>query len=201
LRFAAIAAAAFLAAACASLDEKPRGPELFAVIPHGGDGHIGSIVVHRGGKAEVVNTAYGAQRIDDEGLRKASITPEEIKKDFAETIAALPPHPAHFTLYFLEGSDELTPESRKELKRVFLELKQRPLPDIAVTGHADAVGGMKYNDQLSKSRAERMREILVQKGLASDRITVAGRGKREPLVKTDNGVPEPRNRRVEIDVR
>jgi OOP family OmpA-OmpF porin len=201
LRFAALAAAALLAAACASLDDKPRGPELFAVIPSGADGHVGAIVVHRAGKTQVVNTAYGAQRIDEDGFRRASVDPDQLKKDFAETLAALPAHPAHFTLYFREGSDELMPESRKELKRVLAELKKRSLPDVAVTGHADAVGTMKYNDQLSTTRAERMREILVEKGLPAERITVAGRGKREPLVRTDNGVPEPRNRRVEIDVR
>ena len=164
MKFAALAAAALLAAACASLEEKQRGPELFAVIPHGGDGHVGSIVVHRAGKSQVVNTAYGAQRIDGDGLHRASITPEDVKRDFAETLAALPGHPTRFMLYFLEGRDELTTDSRRELQRVFAELKQRPLPDIAVTGHTDAVGGVKYNDQLSKARAERMREILVEMG-------------------------------------
>jgi len=79
LRFAALAAAALLAAACASTDDKPRGPELFAVIPHGGDGHVGAIVVHRGGKSQVVNTAYGAQRIDDQGIRSRPITPEQVR--------------------------------------------------------------------------------------------------------------------------
>lgn len=201
MRFAALAAAALLAAGCATLDSKPRGPELFAVIPSGADGHVGAIVVHRAGKSQVVNTAYGAQRIDGEGFRRASISAEDVRRDFAETLAALPGHPARFTLYFLEGRDELTPESRIELQRVFAELKKRPLPDIAVTGHTDTVGGMTYNDQLSKARAERMREILVESGLPGERITAAGRGKREPLIATEDGVAEPRNRRVEIDVR
>jgi outer membrane protein OmpA-like peptidoglycan-associated protein len=201
MRFAAIAAAALIAAACAHLDDKPRGPELFAVIPHGADGHVGAIVVHRAGKTQVVNTAYGAQRIDEEGFRRASVTPEQVKADFAETLAALPGHPARFTLYFLEGRDELTPESQRELDRVFAELRNRPLPDIAVIGHTDTVGGMKYNDKLSLARAGRMRDILVELGLPAERITVAGRGKRELLVTTGENIGEPRNRRVEIDVR
>jgi outer membrane protein OmpA-like peptidoglycan-associated protein len=201
MRFAAIAAAALLAAACAHLDQKPRGPELFAVIPHGADGHVGAIVVHRAGKSQVVNTAYGAQRIDEEGFRRASVTPDQVRAQFAETLAALPPHPARFTLYFLEGRDELTPESRAEVERIFAEIKRRPLPDVAVTGHADTVGGERYNDKLSLARAERMREILVELGLAAERITVAGRGKRELLVSTAENVHEPRNRRVEIEVR
>lgn len=201
MRFAAIVAAALVAAACASLDQKPRGPELFAVIPSGEDGHIGAIVVHRAGKSQVVNTAYGAQRIDAEGFRPDEITPDDVKRDFGETLAALPPHPAHFTLYFLEGSEELTPESRAELRKMFAELKRRPLPDIVVIGHTDTVGTRRYNDQLSLSRAQHMRDTLVKMGLPAERISAAGRGKRELLVSTEENVSEPRNRRVEIDVR
>ena len=201
MRFAVIAAVALVAAACAHLDQKPRGPEMFAVIPHGGDGHVGAIVVHRAGKSQVVNTAFGAQRIDEDGFRRDSVDPEKVKADFAMTLAALPPHPTRFMLYFLEGLDELTTDSRRELDRVLAELKNRPLPDVAVIGHTDTVGGIKYNDRLSLARAERMREILVEVGLPVDHITVAGRGKRELLVATADNVHEPRNRRVEIDVR
>ena len=46
-----------------------------------------------------------------------------------------------------------------------------------------------------------MRDEFVKLGIAPDRITVAGRGEREPLVPTEDGVAEPRNRRVEINVR
>jgi outer membrane protein OmpA-like peptidoglycan-associated protein len=41
----------------------------------------------------------------------------------------------------------------------------------------------------------------VAAGLPAERISIAGRGKREPLVQTADGVEEPRNRRVEIRVR
>jgi len=92
-------------------------------------------------------------------------------------------------------------ESRAELDKVFRELRRRPLPDILVTGHTDTVGGLAYNDRLSLARAERLREMLVALGIPADRIQAAGRGKREPLVATDDNVAEPRNRRVEISVR
>jgi outer membrane protein OmpA-like peptidoglycan-associated protein len=38
-------------------------------------------------------------------------------------------------------------------------------------------------------------------GISAERILTAGRGKREPLVPTADGVADPRNRRVEISVR
>ncbi len=68
-------------------------------------------------------------------------------------------------------------------------------------GHTDTVGGLTYNDKLSLARAERVREMLVALGLSAERIQAAGRGKRELLVNTDDNVSEPRNRRVEINVR
>ena len=68
-------------------------------------------------------------------------------------------------------------------------------------GHADRVGTDKANDALGLKRAERVRKILIQRGVPAERIVAASRGEREPLVQTADGVTEPRNRRVEISVR
>jgi outer membrane protein OmpA-like peptidoglycan-associated protein len=81
------------------------------------------------------------------------------------------------------------------------EIARRPAPEIVVIGHTDRVGAVPYNDALSLRRAERVRDELVKVGITADRISVAGRGEREPLVPTPDEVAEPRNRRVEINVR
>lgn len=198
LRFAVIAAAALLAAGCACA---PATPALFVVVP-GKDGHVGRIVVNHRGDSRVIDTAYGAQRIDGDGrLREAKLSAGEVREIFGPTLDALPGKPASFTLYFLEGLDELTPESKAELDRVFSELRRRPLPDVMVIGHTDTVGGLEYNDRLSRARAERLREMLVALGIPAERIQAAGRGEREPLLETADNVSEPRNRRVELSVR
>ena len=166
------------------------------------DGHVGRVVVRGTGDAQVIDKPYGAQRaMGDGSLQARQMTEVEVREAFGETLAALPGKPAGFTLYFLEGRDELTDESRAELEKVFGELRRRPLPDILVTGHTDTVGGLAYNDRLSLARAERLREMLVTLGIPAERIQAAGRGKREPLVATDDNIAEPRNRRVEISVR
>jgi outer membrane protein OmpA-like peptidoglycan-associated protein len=190
-----------LAAWLGSLLRAPeKAPELFAVLP-ARDGHVGAIVVKSAQSERVINKAYGAVRI--EGMRQADLNLDEaqIREIFGPTIEALPGTPASFTLYFLEGKDELTAESKAQLEEVLAELKRRPLPDIVVIGHTDSVGSLEFNDQLSRARADRMREMLIQMGLPADRIQAAGRGKRELLVPTDDNVSEPRNRRVEINVR
>jgi outer membrane protein OmpA-like peptidoglycan-associated protein len=116
-------------------------------------------------------------------------------------MAALPGRPKSFLLYFLEGTDEFTPESRIELERMLAELRQSSAPDVVVIGHTDRVGSLQFNDRLSLQRAERVRVELVKLGIAQARIQIAGRGERELLVPTDDEVAEPRNRRVEISVR
>ncbi len=203
MRLAAAAFVVLAAAGCAQAPTASRntGPELFAVIP-GPTGHVGTIVVRAEGAEQVLDQAYAASRVDPQGQATAArISPDEVKRDFGGTLEALPGRPASFTLYFLEGRDELTPASRLEMEKVFAELKRRPAPDIVVIGHTDTVGNLSYNDKLSLARAERMRELMIGLGIAPERIQAAGRGKRELLVPTEDNVSEARNRRVEISVR
>jgi outer membrane protein OmpA-like peptidoglycan-associated protein len=201
MRLAAAAALLLAAAGCAHSPTRNTGAELFAVIP-GAAGHVGSIVVRAEGPEQVVDQAYAAARVSPEGRAEAArLSAEEVQRDFGGTISALPGRPTSFTLYFLEGRDELTPASRLEMDKVFAELKRRPAPDIVVIGHTDTVGTLGYNDKLSLARAERMRELMIGLGISGERIQAAGRGKRELLVPTEDNTSEPRNRRVEISVR
>jgi outer membrane protein OmpA-like peptidoglycan-associated protein len=199
LRHLWVLAAAFIAAGCACA---PVTPALFVVVP-AADGHIGKIVVTaNGGPPRMIDTKYGAERVMADGrIQTTTLSESEVNSTFGTTLAALPGRPTSYTLYFLEGRDELTDQSKIELDKIFAEIKQRPLPDIAVIGHTDTRGGLEYNDQLSRARAERMREMLVEHGIPPDRVQAAGRGKRELLVPTEDNVSEPRNRRVEINVR
>jgi outer membrane protein OmpA-like peptidoglycan-associated protein len=192
--------AAILAAGCAC--KAPVTPALFVVVPSPHNGHVGKIVVTRGEQTSLVDTAYGSTRLNGDGsVVAATLSESDVKATFGSTLSALPGRPASFTLYFLEGKDELTDESRVELEKVFAELRRRPLPDIVVIGHTDTVGGLAYNDKLSLARAERMREMMVALGIPAERVHAAGRGKRELLVPTEDNISEPRNRRVEINVR
>jgi outer membrane protein OmpA-like peptidoglycan-associated protein len=197
-RLAAALLAAALAAGCAS---EPVSPALFAVLP-APDGHIGTIVVERDGERHVIHSAYGDEELGADGsLHEGHLTEAQVHQRFGATLDALPVPPATFTLYFLTDSDELTDASKAELEHVFAEIKRRPLPDIVVIGHTDTIGARAYNDRLSLARAERMREMLIERGIPAERIQARGRGERELLVPTANEVHEPRNRRVEINVR
>jgi outer membrane protein OmpA-like peptidoglycan-associated protein len=104
-------------------------------------------------------------------------------------------------LYFIQGSDELTDESKQDVDRILAEIARRPVPDVLVVGHTDAVGNDTSNDALGQQRADSMRAALIGRGLAPENVRAISRGKRAPAVPTADGVAEPRNRRVEILVR
>jgi outer membrane protein OmpA-like peptidoglycan-associated protein len=198
----ALAAAAALLAGCASAPPQ-LGKETVVILPPPDGGKVGGVIVHRGDKEIMLDNAYEATRIDStgklEGLRMDAVT---VKTQYSAALDALPGKPASFALYFLEGKDEFTQESKAEVDRILAELKRRPSPDIVVIGHTDTVGNEAANDKLSLARAERVRELLVKLlNLSEDRIQVAGRGKRELLIPTAESVSEARNRRVEINVR
>jgi outer membrane protein OmpA-like peptidoglycan-associated protein len=177
------------------------GNELVVVVPSA-DGHVGMVVVERKGERVVLNQAYAASRIVDGGAPQAQqLSLDQVSAGFAGTLAALPDRPKSFLVYFEEGKDELTEESRVEFDKILSELRGRGAPDVVVIGHTDRLAADDYNDRLSLQRAQRVREELGKLGIPPDRIQAAGRGEREPLVPTADGIAEPRNRRVEINVR
>jgi len=180
---------------------RPVMEETVVVLP-GENGHIGGVVVQRGSQKVVLDTAYASSHLGLDGQLKSShASPEQVQKEFGKTVAALPAPPAKFILYFVTGGDQLTEESKARLKDVLAEIRERPIPDVLLIGHTDTVGGTKSNDVLSRQRAERVREILLQAGIKVRRIVVTGRGERDLMVPTGNDVQEARNRGVEINVR
>src|SRR5688572_5005420 len=189
-------------AALALLLAVPAQPEELVVLLPGRDGHHGAVVIERAGKRTVLDKPYASNRaVGKRELDTLEVSLGELKKDFEATLQPLPPRPASYVLYFVTGTDELTEESKAHMQRVLEELRAHPVSDMVLIGHTDRAGPIDGNDSLSLQRAERMRNDLIEQGFPAERIRAAGRGEREPLVPTDDGIEEPRNRRVEIDVR
>lgn len=159
----------------------------------------GVVVVERDGLRHVLDQSYATSRSGDAQVGRA--TPDDVQKKYGSLLDSLPARPATFLLYFVFGRDELTEPSRAELAKILVELKRRPVPDVAVIAHTDTVGDHEANDRLSAQRAERVKAFLVDIGIPAERIQTSGRGERQLLVETADNVDEPRNRRVEISVR
>ena len=196
-RWAARAAAAVAAIALTSCATRQ---EIVVLLPEK-DGHDAAVVVRQGDTQSVLDKPYAAARVDGAGSRTYVASPAEVDRLFGPALAAQPARPARFTLYFVEGTDRLTEESARMFDSVLTEIARNAVPDIVVVGHTDRVGSDAANDVLARQRAEAVRAALLQRGIAADSVAAEGRGEREPLVPTADGVPEPRNRRVEIVVR
>ncbi len=194
--YAALFAFAWILGGCATPSQ-----DLVVLLPDE-QGKVGTVIVQGKKGNAVLDTAYAsAQTMPDGSVRGGKISPNEVKDVFGTALAAQPPRPISFTLYFESGSDEFTEQSKQEVKRLVAEMARRQAPEITVIGHTDQVGPNPSNDALSLQRAVRVKSLLVSMGISAERILTAGRGRREPLVSTVDGVSEPRNRRVEISVR
>src|SRR5262245_15559991 len=200
LRSGLAALAVALLGACAS----SHPPQLVVVLPEA-SGKTGTVLVTgvEGGGTTTLNKPYAAARVDTVGgkTEAQTVSEAEVKKSFSGALAAQPIRPISFLLYFLEGTDEYTPESKVAFEKVFAEVARRKAAEIAVIGHTDTVGTTEVNDALSLKRAARVRNDFTGRGIPTDSISIAGRGKRELIVPTADEVSEPRNRRVEISVR
>jgi outer membrane protein OmpA-like peptidoglycan-associated protein len=200
-RAALLAFCAVLLGACAGDPPKPGSIDLVIVVPDS-EGRTGTVVVTSAQGTTTLDRPFAAARVE-EGGRAAphAVSQPQIEKVFGATLAAQPMRPVSLLLYFEEGTDEYTPESKKAFDSVFAEVARRPAAEIDVIGHTDRVGRVEVNDVLSLKRAERVRRDFIERGILPHAITVAGRGERETIIPTPDEVSEPRNRRVEINVR
>lgn len=162
-----------------------------------------SAIVWRDATGETVLDKPYAARLrlaGTEGLGYVS-SPEDVQRHFGAALSAQPALPSSYLLYFETGGEVLTADSNAEFEKIKAEIVQRVAAEVTVVGHTDRVGSRESNDALSLKRAEAVRNLLIKDGIPADRIEMVGRGERDLLVPTDPGVDEPRNRRVEINLR
>lgn len=189
-----VLACAVLLSACSTTKE------LVVLLP-GEDGQIGAVAIAEPQRTTVLDTPLGAAKIDTKGrVTKDTLSEADVKRTFAEALAAQPPKALSFTLYF-EKNTEIMPDSRATLDALLAEVAKRQAVEVQITGHTDRVGKVEDNDRLSMERAETIRDVLIKNGLHANFIRVVGRGEREPLIPTPDEQVEPRNRRVEVIVR
>jgi OmpA-OmpF porin, OOP family len=188
-------AAATLLVGCASQSDR------VVLLPDASGKSSGAVAV-RTAKGEVVlKDAYAEARVAGGNIEAGRSSAEQVKADFGPLLALQPARAQQWVVYFVQGTQTLTPESLPLLDALKVALTANPAGEVIVTGHTDRVGSVADNDRLSVARADAVRALLVAAGVPNERISVVGRGEREPVVATADEVDEPRNRRVEIKLR
>jgi len=104
-------------------------------------------------------------------------------------------------LYFLLDKSVFSARSESDAEEIYQDILSRDPSEINVSGHTDTTGSNEHNDALSGRRSERVKQDLINAGLAADIILLSSEGESRLLVATPNGTLEPLNRRVEINLR
>lgn len=191
-----IAASLVLAAAMS------QGSGTRVVLLPNADGHRSTLTVTAGEQRLTIDQPY--QVLDVSNQLRTTIgqtNAEAVQAEFASVLSLTPPAEEKFILYFQSGTTELSAESRETLAQLLAKVRERAGGELVVTAHTDRQGDAARNDSLSIERAQALRNQIVRGGFAPDRIRAYGRGEREPLVATEDGVAEARNRRAEVVVR
>jgi len=167
------------------------------------NGTVGEVAVQAGNGSAVLLKPLAAVNAGSEASVGNVFTAQrsDVDSEFAGALAAMPRAPLVYILYFQAGSTDLDPRSRDNLAAAVAAAKGTADADISVVGHADATGSDAFNLELSLRRAESVRAALKAAGVPGDIIETGYHGANNPLIPTARGVPELRNRRVEITIR
>ncbi|RIV34869.1 OmpA family protein [Flagellimonas lutimaris] len=104
------------------------------------------------------------------------------------------------TILFDTGKSSIKAESTSVMVDIIQILNEYPTAKFTVEGHTDSVGSESLNQKLSESRANSVRDFLIDKGIGSDRLTAIGYGEAKPIATNNTRAGRAQNRRVEINL-
>lgn len=201
---------AFTATGCADMSATQRGTAQGAGIGAALGGILGASTSGGGGKRAAGGAAIGAaagavignvwskrmeaqrqtmeQATRGTGVQVSQTADNRLKLDIPSDIS------------FDTGRSDITPNFRPVLDRFAYTLQENPGTTVTIVGHTDNTGTDAINQPLSVDRAASTRNYLAARGVNPGRITIEGRGSREPIASNEDPSSRARNRRVEIYV-
>ncbi len=115
---------------------------------------------------------------------------ELIQKEDPELVQAI--------INFDLDKHDILPRMYPELDKKVDLMNKYPKANLLLEGHTDDQGSMEYNYELGLARANAAKEYLVKKGVSASRLSVASKGKTQPVVPNNNEAHRYMNRRVEF---
>ena len=156
-----------------------------------------SVLVPKGQKYKVKYTVFDTEQ----DFKPLELPNGEGRMTYDYTITVTPPKT--FTLnnvLFDTGKATLTKESYQELNNLAEYMTRKKTTVIEIAGHTDNVGTPASNLQLSEKRANTVRDYLLKKGIAPERVTAKGYGDTQPIAGNDTPEGKRKNRRTEVRI-
>ncbi|MDE2366391.1 MAG: OmpA family protein [Betaproteobacteria bacterium] len=204
-------AAILVLSGCASTSEmtpRTRDTAIGAGVGAGTGALIGAIA--GGGKGAAIGAAAGAGLGAIAGnvwSRKMEEQKQQMEQATAGTGVQVVKTPDNrlkldipSDISFDTGRADIKSNLKPVLDSFATSLTNNPGTQVSIIGHTDSSGSDAVNNPLSLNRAASTRDYLVSRGVSANRITIEGRGSRQPLVANDTPANRAKNRRVEIFV-
>ena len=99
---------------------------------------------------------------------------------------------------FAPSKAEVGPGAQRSIDKLADFLKAYPQRNVLIEGFTDNLGDESFNIKLSQQRADAVRDLLVARGVAPQRIQTKGYGPKFPVVDNDSAAGRQQNRRVEV---
>lgn len=170
----------------------------YAQTPVDTSGTVGYVIDQRGNVAK-----SGTGLCWRNGYWTPALAIEECDPDLVKKVVAVPvtpkaqPAPAPAPVVAVKPSAEkvtvaadalfdfdkavLRSEGKEKLDDLVAKSQSLKVEAIIAVGHTDRIGTDKYNQKLSERRAAAVKEYLVGKGVAADRVYTEGKGEAQPV--------------------
>ncbi len=103
-------------------------------------------------------------------------------------------------VHFATRKYKVLKDSYKLLNQVVQVLTDYPKMRVRIEGHTDNIGGDRFNLKLSQQRADAVRNYLIAKGIAPDRLEAVGYGLTRPVASNKTAKGRAQNRRTEFHI-
>lgn len=131
---------------------------------------------------------------EESDLIKKEIEEKKVEKTFIK--------PKKYVVYFDFDSSAINQAGSEEIWKFLNDVKNiNGKYTVNIVGHADRIGNKKYNETISKRRADTVKHYLVKNGIPENIINVKWSGNIDPMVITRNNFKEELNRRVDIQLK
>lgn len=202
------AALALALTGCANMSETQKGTAKGAAIGAGAGAVVGAVA--GGGKGAAIGAGVGAGVGAIAGnvwSKRMEAQKQEMEQATAGTGVAVSQTEDNrlkleipSDISFDTGRADVKPNFRPILDKFAASLVQNPATTVTIIGHTDSTGTDAVNNPLSVNRAASTRDYITARGVAASRISIDGRGSREPVASNDTTENRAKNRRVEIFV-